>query len=112
MKYFMSKQRREKLFELLCRMDDSNDEIALKFTEVPDNLMEVDKALAAHALGVIHFQNQGRAKTAGVGIACLCALMGEAMSRGLAETDFPVSYEIIKADIERMQGGKPHSTIQ
>ena len=96
MTYFLSAERRTKLAAELREMDVSPNGIK-DFTEMPDDLQEVDLCMTAHALACIHFKNKHNSgdpeasDQLKIGVYCLIALMAECDERGLSERDLPNS---------------------
>jgi hypothetical protein len=98
---FLSPDKQKDLIEKLVDlgMDLGN---AKKFAEIEDDMAEVDLAMTAHVMCVVHFRETASPEAAiegSKGIICLAALMHEAMDRGLGEDDFPTALEAIKNDL-------------
>ncbi len=98
MKYFLNQERRSALYNVLVECGVSV-EAAKVFTEVEDNLAEVDTHMYAHVKSIVVFRNKGDMEEAAKGIACLASLMAEAKERGLMENDFPESLAAIRDDL-------------
>lgn len=98
MKYFLSEERRKKLFDLLIEADIPETK-ALQFAEVKDDLKAVDEDMLIHVQCIQHFRAIGDQLNSTVGLAILVTYMDEALSRGLSENDFPRSLVAIKDDL-------------
>lgn len=109
MKYFLSPSKRDELVKSLVNL--GMPEISAKeFSLLEDNMREVDIALLSHAQCITHFQEKLDADPTSKSVSALDAalaqghrliitIMYEAISRGYAETDFPISHEYIKAAV-------------
>ena len=99
-KPFLKETIRKELVKELVELDvDEDGAIRLANAGDSDNLVDVDLAMTAHVILVEHFRQQHVEKGALIGMACLTAFMEEARSRGLGETDFPISLDHIKAAV-------------
>jgi hypothetical protein len=96
MTYFLNTEHRTKLANKLRDMGVSPHGIK-EFTEIPDDLKEVDRCMTAHVMSCIHFKNKhnnGDPNAKGqliVGITCLLAMMLECGERNITSADLPVS---------------------
>lgn len=98
MKYFLSEERRKKLFDLLVEADIPETK-ALQFAGVKDDLKAVDEDMLIHVKCIQRFRAIKDDLNTAVGLAILVTYMDEAMSRGLNENDFPLSLVAIKDDL-------------
>ncbi len=102
MTYFLSEPARTELIEALVESG-MPQKSAEKLANVPDDMKEVDIAMTAHVMLVGRFGASGDKLLEKQGLACLTSYMLEAMNRGYAETDFPISLAAVKEQL-KIQG--------
>ncbi len=95
---FLSEKRRAELVQKLQKLKCSPEEID-PFTNIPDDLDEVDIILTHHVLAMASCRRNGEHGAAMVGLICLSAIMAEALERGLGEKDFPMSLSVIQCEL-------------
>lgn len=95
---FLSPERQQQLIVKLTEMG-----MALpganQMSSIEDDMHEVDLTMLAHVEWVVHYRNLGNFEESVKGVVCLETIMEEAMERGFAETDFPLSLAAIKTDL-------------
>jgi len=99
MKTFLNDERRDALTSQLTDLGITSDDIAV-FTNVEDDLFEVDTAMAAHVLVMVRTRENGQWEHARIGLLILQTLMEEAMERGHTETDFPMMLHAVQDDLK------------
>src|SRR5216684_2079326 len=105
MKYFLSPERRNDLVKSLVKLG-MPEASAIRFSQLEDNMKEVDIALLSHAQCLVHFRERQDVKpdsrnllAVAQGGLIMASLMEEAQSRGLGENDFPISLVYIKSAV-------------
>src|SRR5882724_2027875 len=98
MKTFLNDERRNALISQLTALGIKPDDIAV-FTNVEDDLFEVDTAMAAYVLVIVQTRENGQWEHARIGLLILQTLMEEAKERGHAETDFPMMLHAVQDDL-------------
>jgi len=112
MKCFLSPERQQKLTETLTSLGQEPQQIQKYLENLPDDLEKVDDEMVVHVQCVVYCRAIDEPHQALVGLAILTCIMAEAKSRGLAETDFPNSYYIIRGDLIIHGITPPPETLQ
>jgi hypothetical protein len=112
MKSFLSPERQAKLTKTLTSLEVEPEQIQAYIDNLPDDLEAVDDEMALHVNCVIFCRNIGEDKQALTGLAVLAAIMLEAKSHGLNETDFPKSHHLIKGDLTSHYGLTEEDVIE
>ena len=99
MKCFLSPERQRKLTETLTSLGQEPLKIQQYLKNLPDDLEQVDDEMVVHVQCVVYCRTIDEPHQALVGLAVLAMIMMEARSRGLCETDFPNSHDVIRGDL-------------
>src|SRR6266404_3199353 len=95
---FLSEERRTELVQEIQKLGCSPEDID-QFTNISDDLDEVDIILTKHVMTIALCQRNGELRAANVGLICFEAIMEEVWARGLGENDFPMSLSAIQHEL-------------